>query len=167
MMTWNLLNLIQNTATWCMKQFKNSHQIWPWTKMKLSNTPTKLQVSPISKDLLRHWVPIARCYTCTLPARCCTFPTSRYRCNCPFPPCCWNCIHDNHKKYVISASAYLVSTAETNQMQLSASWVHRQDPLQHNLITSSHFFDDTILCNVLAVNYRAMRTWELSSGLSS
>jgi hypothetical protein len=103
-----------------MKQFKNFHQNWPWTKMKLSNTPTKLQVSPISKDLLRHWVPIARCYTCTLPARCCTFPTSRYRCNCPFPPCCWNCIHDNHKKYVISASAYLVSTAEINQIQLSA-----------------------------------------------
>ncbi len=120
MMTWNLLYLIQNTATWCMKQFKNFHQNWPWTKMKLSNTPTKLQVSPISKDLLRHWVPIARCYTCTLPARCCTFPTCRYRCNCSFPPCCWNCIHDNHKKYVISASAYLVSTAEINQIQLSA-----------------------------------------------
>jgi hypothetical protein len=111
MMTCNLLNLIQNTATWCMKQFKNFHQNWPWTKMKLSNTPTKLQVSPISKDLLSHWVPIARC---------CTFPTSRYRCNCPFPPCCWNCIHDNHKKYVISASAYLVSTAEISQIQSSA-----------------------------------------------
>ncbi len=158
MMTWNLLNLIQNTATWCMKQFKNFHQNRPWTKMKLFNAPTKLQVSPISKDLLRHWVAIARC---------CTFPTSKYRCNCPFPPCCWNCIHDNHKKYAISSSAYLVSTAEINQIQSSASWVHRQDPLQHNLIPSSHFFDGTILCNVLAVNCRAMRTSELSSGLSS
>jgi hypothetical protein len=145
-----------------MKQFKNFHQNWPWTKMKLSNIPTKLQVSPTSKDLQRHWVPIARCYTCTLPARCCTFPTSRYRCNCPFPRCCWNCIHDNHKKYVISASAYLVSTAS-----IRYSWVHRQYSLQHNLITSSHFFDGTILCNVLAVNCIAMRTSELSSGLSS
>jgi hypothetical protein len=114
-----------------MKQFKNFHQNWPWTKMKLSNIPTKLQVSPTSKDLQRHWVPIARCYTCTLPARCCTFPTSRYRCNCPFPRCCWNCIHDNHKKYVISASAYLVSTAEINQIQLSAQTVFPTAQFDH------------------------------------
>jgi hypothetical protein len=32
-----------------MKQSKNFHQNWPWTKMKLSNTPTKLQVSNLKR----------------------------------------------------------------------------------------------------------------------